>query len=243
MEKLIYNQFPFWNQGNPEFDRLWGYLHTNNTNNFYLNKAPAENMWHKYDLPFIGISDEDKNIESESWLDNVLGFYQSQDDDMWEKEGRIVLFRKNILKVAEKYTDKKGGDVVSNFIFLTKIVLLHELGHWIFHYMPIYSKNSTPYIVSNYNKTYKYINTDLQEAIAQHFVKKGIGNDIDLTKMFDWLCNEQAEVYKTTLPGDLVKLITLIMQKDEKNICTNLTEYPDFIFNKRGAISGIKFNF
>ena len=77
MENLIYSQFPFWNQGNPEFDRLLDYLQTDYTDNFQLNKAPAENMWYKYDLPFIGISDEDTLNKAEYWLDGVLGIYKA----------------------------------------------------------------------------------------------------------------------------------------------------------------------
>ena len=99
MGNFIYSQFPFWYHLTPEIDRLCMYLDTKKSINFLLKEAPANNMWHKYDLPFIGISDEDNFCIKENWLDGVLGIYKSQDQN-WEKEGRIVLFRKNILKAA-----------------------------------------------------------------------------------------------------------------------------------------------
>lgn len=242
MENLIYSQFPFWHQEKTEFDRLYKYLLTSNTYHFQLNKAPAKNMWYEYDLPFIGISDEDKNIKTENWLDGVLGIYKSQDQN-WEKEGRIVLFRKNILNVAELFTAENGSDIDMNFIHLTKIVLLHELGHWIFHYMPIYNRNDKYNIVSHYNKFFKDIHPDLYEAIAQHFVRKGIEGDEELIKTFDWLCSKQPEIYNNKLPGDLQGLIELHMQKDENNLCTNLKDYNKFLHDNRGRIRSAKFGF
>lgn len=219
-------------------------------------KSVAKGLWHEYDLPYIGISDEDPKLQ-DNYFDGYLGMYAAIDKN-WEKEGRIVLFSKPIKRVAEEYSTHSGILKEESLNNIIQIVLYHEIGHWIFHYANIEN--------FRYNKFYNEINNDLHEAIAQFFVKEAIKNDQKLKDLFNWLCSKQSQIYNNHLEGTFDGIITLLKQinetyldaeieywknnLDEKStpierISSSLSkkqfpktfeEYNKFIFDKRGRI-------
>lgn len=219
--KLQTNPFPFWQNMPNEIDSLIDKL---SEHGFNPDFAPATDIWHKYDLPYIGISDEDKPIIKENLFDGVLGIYQTS-DFKWEKEGRIVLFRKAIEEVAEKYTKDFNLPSEECLINLTKIVLLHEVGHWIFHCM------STD--KSKFNTDYSLINNQLHEAFAQYLVVKGIGDNASMKEMFDWLIKGNPP-YDIILDFDIEALVII----REKDTCPKTIEdFNEFLNKRRGQIA------
>ena len=219
--KLQTNPFPFWQNMPNEIDSLIDEISEHGFNPGY---APAMDLWHKYDLPYIGISDEDKPIDRENLFDGVLGIYQST-DYKWEKEGRIVLFRKAIEEVAEKHAKDFQLPLDESMINLTKIVLLHEVGHWIFHCV------STDQ--SKFNTNYSLINNQLHEAIAQYFVVKGIGENSPMKEMFDWLIKGNPP-YDIILEFDIEALVII---REQDDCPKTIEEFKTFLTKRRGQIS------
>ncbi len=219
--------FPFWQTKPNEIDLLIDNL---SEHGFFPNYAPSTGLWHKYDLPYIGISDEEKKIAREKYFDGVLGIYKSVGHD-WVHEGRIVLFIKNIEKVASGYANKFQLPVEECIADLTKIVLLHEIGHWLFHYMQENGSFS--------NRHYDQISNDLHEAIAQHFVIKGIGNDASMKRMFDWLIKDNPP-YNIILDFESAALGAL-RRMNADNVPLTLKAFEEFLTNYRGFVASQNF--
>jgi|GEM_PF-5760126 len=219
--------FPFWQTKSNEIDLLFDNL---NEHGFNPNYAPSSGIWHKYDLPYIGISDEEKIIVREKYFDEVLGIYRSVGHD-WDHEGRIVLFIKNIEKVAEEYANEFHLSVEDCIVDLTKIVLLHEIGHWVFHYMPANG--------SFCNRHYDQIFPELHEVIAQHFVVKGISKDESLKRMFDWLINDNPP-YNIIIEFEFAAIVALRIRNMD-NVPLTLKAFEEFLVEFRGFIASQNF--
>jgi len=165
-----------------------------NKDNFWKpNGAPAKPWVFEYDLPVIGYSEFESN-KNDNWFDEYLGKYVTINDSDWENEGRIVLFRKSIEILSKEYAIKSGQEQEVCFDDITTIVLLHELGHWIFHHMPTCDTKGT--IETKKNKLYQLFNPDIKEAIAQFFVRITIESDNKILALFNWMIEEQPEVYQ-----------------------------------------------
>jgi len=219
--------FPLWQTKSKEIDTLFNNLRDSG---FNPNKAPSKGLWHTFDLPYIGISDEEKEIVREKYFDEVLGMYCSL-DGVRESEGRIVLFRKNIEKVASEYAWEFQRSVEDCIVDLTKIVLLHEIGHWLFHYMPANGSLS--------NRHYVQISPELHEVIAQHFTIEGIANDEALKKMFEWLIKDNPP-YNIILDFDSAAIVALrIMNSDI--VPLTVTAFKEFLVKYRGSIASQHF--
>jgi hypothetical protein len=153
----------------------------------------------KWDLPVIIVSDEEPIYKKEDILDGVLGIYFHE--KKWKSEGRIVLYPKNIQMASDEIVSALKDDEITidpKFanIALTKIVLLHELGHWIHHCkLPTRPVDKTEKDC-HYNNNFKDQSTELKEAIAQYYVRFAIDKELTLIEVFDKLLEDQGDLYK-----------------------------------------------
>ena len=218
---------PFWQTKPNEIDILFDYL---SEHGFCPNYAPSSGLWHKYDLPYIGISDEEKEIVREKYFDGVLGIYTSVGHN-WDHEGRIVLFIKNIEKVADEYAKEFQLSVQDCIVDLTKIVMLHEIGLWLFHYMPANGSFN--------NRHYDQICHELHESIGQHFVIKGIEKNESLKRMFDWLIKDNPP-YNIILDFEPAAIVALRRMNFE-NVPLTLKAFEEFLVKYQGFVASQNF--
>ena len=151
------------NYNSPELDQL--FYEVSNAG-WEVKMAVSEGLWHRFDHPYVGLSYEDTSNCKENTFDGYLGMY-SYEKDMLEREGRIILFRNPIKREAQQYSMERSIPFEDCHTDFKKIVLLHELGHWIFHYLRTAE--------SRYNSCYQLYSIELQEARAQYFVMRGNG--------------------------------------------------------------------
>jgi len=153
---------------------------------FDVTKIPIEN------------STEDCLFFSNEKIFETLGLYTHESVT---KQGKIILFKKCIKeyskRLKEEYlaynsiTDKEIEDIVY------KIVLWHEMGHWMLHWF--LDKNGNRWN----NDTYRYQNLDdiiLHEGIAQTFtcltIQKAEKDGYNFTKLiFELMCLNQSPQY------------------------------------------------
>lgn len=204
----------------------------------WILQAPfSKGLWQNYDLPYIGISSHDKVNRKEDILDGLLGMY-SYDENHLEIEGKIELFMNPILQFSEKYSLEKSMPFIDCHINLLKIVLLHEVGHWIFHYLP--SKKS------HYNSCHNLFSRELQEAIAQYFVIKAIDGNEPLNDLFIWLWKQQSALYEPKLDCP-IEAIRVIREEVIHNLSEQVKEsltidwFKEFCNKRRGQIKLDKF--
>jgi len=227
MDVMNKNPFSFFDKGENEIDKLFSIL---KDYGFEPINPKYKGDWHEYDLPCIEITDVEPT-NKDKCFDGYLGIYCSRDAN-WEREGRIVLFRKNIYKESIRYAMEFNLEKNICYINLTKIVLFHEIGHWIFHYVK--TKNSI------YNSHLIEINDNLSEPIAQYITETSIGNNVSLKKMFDWLNDNSNKIY--TIPDSFPKsLLFLSIYRDiiesHQLFPKTIAEYNMDFFNKnRGRI-------
>lgn len=173
--------------------RLPETLHNSEMNSYFntifnsncTSKAFVDRTGLKWDLPVIIISDEEPIYKKEDILDGVLGIYFHE--KKWKSEGRIVLYPENIQMASDEIVSALKDDEITidpevANIALTKIVLLHELGHWIHHCkLPTKPVDKTKEDFHN-NSNFNIQSTELKEAIAQYYVWLAISKDNDLDK-------------------------------------------------------------
>ncbi len=219
--------------------RLAEILHNSEMNSYFetifnsncTSKAFVDCTGLKWDLPVIIISDEEPDSKTEDILDGVLGIYFHE--KKWKSEGRIVLYHKNISKASDKIVSALKDDEITidpKFanIALTKIVLLHELGHWIHHCkLPTKPVDKTKEDFHN-NSNFNIQSTELKEAIAQYYVWLAINEDSDLFKFFVKLLPENQnskyhghkELIKQGANGKLIIENYIINYELLKNVLT-----------------------
>jgi hypothetical protein len=181
--------------------RLPEILHNSEMNSYFdtifnsncTSKAFVDCTGLKWDLPVIIISDEEPISKTDNILDGVLGIYFLE--NKWKSEGRIVLYHKNIRKASNEIAKNNPIDPKFAYISLTKIVLLHELGHWIHHWkLPTRPADKTEEDC-HYNNNFKDQSTELKEAIAQYYVWLAIEKEPAIIDVFEKLLIDQGPVY------------------------------------------------
>jgi hypothetical protein len=182
-------------------NRLPEILHNSEMNSYFetifnsncTSKAFEDHTGLKWNLPVIIISDEEPIYKTDNILDGVLGIYFLE--NKWKSEGRIVLYHKNIRKASNEIAKSITIDPEFVYISLTKIVLLHELGHWIHHWkLPTRPVDKTEEDC-HYNINFKDQSTELKESIAQYYVWLAI-HDKPEELIFDELLKDQGDLYK-----------------------------------------------
>lgn len=155
-------------------------------------------------LPSIRISNDectfydDFNNEDTNNIFDLLGVYRYKANNV---EGEIILFSECIHKCAERIyegTIKNSARLNRHYAsvaeceeLIYKIVLYHELGHWISHWMLDTSGN-------RWIDDFTNADTNLKEGIAQTFTYFFILRDVDCRKMkfiFEHMLFGQMECY------------------------------------------------
>ena len=161
---------------------------------FSPNEAQSSGLPHKYELPYIGISDEEpSNIED--LFDGFLGAYFRGNSEKINREGKIVLYRKNIEKIAFQLSLEERLDFNLAYSLIFKIVLAHEISHWMFHYCAINCSEENCNALDGINKLYANVNRDLHEYIAQKITREIFKIHPLFELSFNWLLKNQNEPY------------------------------------------------
>lgn len=158
-------------------------------NHEYLNESPKS----------IEISNEDCVFMHHDDIFDRLGCYKKQEGV--NKEGKIILYKKCIESFGTRFFE--GNRHLAPFTSLTdcinmvyKIVLYHEFGHWITHWMSDSKGN-------RWNDTFWNLKpnpnaNDLIEGLAQLFTYYAILNDRDVKKLkflFEFMLLGQSAPY------------------------------------------------
>jgi hypothetical protein len=218
---------------------------------FTPENAFSPGLPNKYNLPFIGISEEEP--VNELFFDGFLGVYFHGGDKDISREGKIVLYRKNIEKIAFKLSLEERIDfnLANSLIF--KIVLAHELSHWMFHYCPLNCDVDACNNQDSINRLYNKINRDLHEYIAQKMTRKVFEIHPLFEVVFNWLLSHQDEPYlfemteKINQIAAFKHLINCTVENNEiiqEALLAGEINYDCFkklIEQKRGLISGKKY--
>ncbi len=144
----------------------------------------------------IEISDEECSFMNSDTIFDKLGVYQSQQTN---HEGKIILYKKCIENFGIEFYNENHKLVTKitvndciNAIY--KIVLWHELGHWITHWMLDFKKSRWD------DRFWELTNpNDLLEGLAQTYTYYGIINDpeVDTLKfIFEFMLLGQSDPYK-----------------------------------------------
>ncbi|MBU2652275.1 MAG: hypothetical protein KKA81_15200 [Bacteroidetes bacterium] len=184
------------------------------------------------------------------WPDNLFDLLGKYIVDRYDEEGKIYLFEDCISKVGEKYfiesglNLKKGKQYFINIV--REIVLWHELGHWITHWM---TGNDN----CRWNLTESYIingsTKDTHEGLAQAFTFYAIIKIYDQNQrnnylqVFNYMLRDQASCYhkhyeimnhpnfswKGLLRG--IKMLRIKENPEQVTIDNLVSEMPKILFN------------
>jgi len=195
---------------------------------FKPENAFSPKLPNKYNLPFIGISEEEP--VNDLLFDGYLGAYFRGVDNDISREGKIVLYRKNIEKIAYELSLEKMIDfnLANSLIF--KIVLAHELSHWMFHYCPLNCNDNECDDQDGINRLYNKIDRDLHEYIAQKMTRKVFEIHKLFEEVFEWLLIRQNEPYLYNMTEEIHKIAAF------KHL-TNCTDKNDKIIEEAGKIN------
>ena len=146
----------------------------------------------------LTISDDECTFDDAENIFDRLGVYRYKANNI---EGEIILFSKCIPKGAERIYEgtiknsarlnRQYASVAECEELIYKIVLFHELGHWISHWMLDTSGN-------RWIDDFTNADTNLKEGIAQSFSYFFILRDVDCRKMkfiFEHMLFGQKECY------------------------------------------------
>lgn len=170
----------------------------------------------------------------DDWPDNLfdlLGLYEIPDPN---KEGRIILYEEYIDKLGLIYYNMLGKFFSQTRPYcinmIREIVIWHELGHWITHWM--LGSDGYRWEYSRFIKG--LVNTNLHEGLAQLFAYYAILNIEEKEKksnyllMFDFMLRKQALCYHKHIDiinhknfswtGILKALTVLRIVEDVRNI-------------------------
>jgi hypothetical protein len=218
---------------------------------FFSERAKSIGLPHKYDLPYIGISDEEPI--NDSLFDGYLGAYFRGNIDLINREGRIVLYRKNIKKLAINFAETEKKDLELSYNLIFRIVLAHELSHWMFHYCAINCDEEKCKTIDGINRLYANISSDLHEYIAQKMTREIFKIDPLFELSFNWLLKNQTEPYTVDILEDIEKIAAfkhfLICGAEKNTIIQDALNKGEIDYDcfkallnqKRGAITGKRY--
>jgi hypothetical protein len=218
---------------------------------FLPERSRSIGLPHKYDLPYIGISDEEPI--NENLFDGYLGAYFRGNTDKINREGRIVLYRKNMKKLAIKFAETEKKDVELSYNLIFKIVLAHELSHWMFHYCAVNCDDEKCKTIDGINRLYANVSSDLHEYIAQKMTREIFKIDPLFELSFNWLLKNQKEPYTVDIEEGIDKIAAfkhfLICKVDKNTVIQDAIikgeiDYECFkevLKVKRGTITGKKY--
>lgn len=154
----------------------------------------------KYKWPDIKLSksiirfldDEQDNNSDFEFAIELLGCYQLKKD--YTEEGTVILFYEKIKSAAERYIDETRSTTSLEIVIdrLTTIVLIHELVHWLIHYVSPGVCSKSP-VGTRYKK---FDELEFHEGFAQIFTHWFANNKGGLyLDIFSWLVKKQPPQY------------------------------------------------
>lgn len=159
---------------------------------------------HKYELPYIGISEEEPI--NDDLFDGYLGAYFRGNSEKINREGKIVLYKRNIAKVAFQLSLEERLEFNLAYSIIFKIVLAHEISHWMFHYCAVNCDEVKCNSLDGINKLYARVNRDLHEYIAQKMTREIFKIHPLFEFSFNWLLKNQNEPYTFELNEGIDKI-------------------------------------
>jgi len=132
---------------------------------------------------------------------DLLGEYRLKEKDAYDQQGEIIIYNRCIRQVGKKiYKETSFGsevteDTIINYLY--DIVLWHELGHWVTHWMT----DSNLHRWNNQPKLFDEANTELLEGLAQCFTYYAMNHLKDdkekecYMKVFESLLKDQPDCY------------------------------------------------
>lgn len=210
-------------------DYLKKHFSVNNEND--IDGVDSEDFWAqvlcKVKLPnFIRITDEECRFVHFDNIFETLGFYQKREGE--NVEGEIVLNKKCIENYALQLKDK--GLVLKSTIspfpyeaYVYKIVLFHEFGHWMTHWM--LDQDNKRWGDDFWEKTPDSI--DLVEGLAQLFTYQAILIDSDFKNLkiiFETMLSGQTDPYQqhsTIMKHNKFSWITVFKALAEIRVVSN----------------------
>jgi len=128
----------------------------------------------------------------DSFFDKYLGMYEHHENGQFE--GHINMFPANILRFVEEITSEDllhSAYTDSQFFkSICKVVLLHELSHWLIHFIRVGGVH-----VNHYNENYIRMSTYQHEQLAQICTSSMLKKKID-NYTFGYLMEKSSEEYK-----------------------------------------------
>lgn len=128
----------------------------------------------------------------DSFFDKYLGIYEHHENGQFE--GHIKMFPENIQRFVEETT---SADLLYSaytdsqfFKSICKVVLLHELSHWLIHFVRVGGVH-----VNHYNENYIRMSTYQHEQLAQICTSSMLKKKID-HYTFGYLIQKSSEEYK-----------------------------------------------
>lgn len=176
--------------------------------------------------------DKNKLSDFKKSYDYLMGAYCPVGSN-WDAQGEIILYKKVIKEISKSYINLFNNDLEETYFNLETLVLLHEIGHWIVHWMKDSGGNNwtknygydagikghtriaaisykdLSELLRGYSKI-KENNIFLHEALAQTIAYWGIKGNIKQKQLFDDLCKDQPNAY-----SEFKKIVTF---KEEKVI-------------------------
>ena len=130
--------------------------------------------------------------KEDSFFDKYLGTYMYNENGQFE--GHINMYPENILKLVQesKTSNKLHSDFkqLQFFKSVCRVVLLHELSHWLIHFVRVGG-----ILVNHYNENYIIMSTFQHEQLAQICTSSMLKKKIDNYTM-GYLMEKSAEEYK-----------------------------------------------
>lgn len=148
----------------------------------------------KYQLPEVVMSNK-LNCSKDNYLDGYLGLYQYHSES--SKEGKIILFHRAIEEVSQNFIS--SNENISRLTLehatdaLTRVVLAHEIGHWIHHYLTSVGCDSSYCKFFSGNQPES---KEMKEAIAQYIAKHALSTDDNALALFDYILVNQKPIYR-----------------------------------------------
>jgi hypothetical protein len=169
----------------------------------YLEKriyAGSNNKFYYYHAPDIVLTEKIRKDYHEFDTERMGAYFSNSlcnigsvsNEYIKYGEGYIVLYLSSISECAGMLAEATKGDVNEYNDALAKIVLIHELFHWMVYEYPSFLTHSY------FTKTYSTIETStFHESIAQYYTYLKIKQlkDEFLMKVFDELTERQAPKY------------------------------------------------
>lgn len=130
--------------------------------------------------------------KNDSFFDKYLGSYEHHENGQFE--GHINIYPANILSLVKdaKFSHKLSSEYKQMQFFksVCRVVLLHELSHWLIHFVRVGGVH-----VNHYNENYIRMSTYQHEQLAQICTSSMLKKKID-NYTFGYLMEKSSEEYK-----------------------------------------------